>query len=133
MKNSMVGVSGLLPPPTETPPVKTRNGIPLPGSKVPTGSVPELRFVIIPSPVYAERSPVPVAGEFHGPGAAGQGPGAGQKFRNVGPMVNVPPNCSVPFMGLADAVCIDIDKLQLKTPTVAKILEKHFIRTYLRP
>jgi hypothetical protein len=92
MKNSIVGVAGLLPPPTAAPPVKIKNGTPLPGSRVPTGSVPWLRFVSNPLPVYAERSPVPEAGEFHAPGAAAQGPGAAQKFRNVGPIVNVPPN-----------------------------------------
>src|SRR5882724_5504869 len=83
------------------------NNTPLPGNKVPTGSIAVLRLVISPPPKSEPvRSPVPLPGEagtFQFPGAAGQEGPLAQKFRVVRPSVNVPFNCNVPIMGDAIA------------------------------
>src|SRR5258706_11017456 len=88
--------------------------MPLPGSSVPTGAFTFFSLVIAPplgSFTYrGPKSPAiagdrVLAGGFQFPGAAGQGPTVvlSQKFRKVGPTVNLPSNASFPVIGVAMA------------------------------
>src|SRR5437667_7921110 len=88
--------------------------MPLPGNSVPTGAFTLFRLVINPplgSFTYkGPKSPAIAGGRvavggFQFPGAAGQSPTTvlSQKFRKVGPNVNLPSNASFPLMGVAIA------------------------------